>query len=138
MKKAISFIHKPKTNQDDINNYSKTKIMNNSKPIVLFLMALIFLPLTIKAQEVLPFKKQKSGTKAGVTMAGSTYAPSQAKSHISEDAPNIVIILIDDAGPATSSTFGGEINTPTLSKIANEGISFGAFHSTAMCSTTRA
>jgi arylsulfatase A-like enzyme len=112
--------------------------MNNTRSIVMYLMALVFLPAAIMAQEVLPFKKQKSGTKAGVTMAESTYAPSQPKSYLSEDAPNILIILIDDAGPATASTFGGEIDTPTMSKVANEGIGYGAFHSTAMCSPTRA
>jgi len=83
--------------------------MNNPKSVTLYLMAFVLLPSAIMAQEVLPFKKQKSETKAGVTMAESTYAPSPPKSHLPEDAPNIVIILIDDAGPATASTFGGEI-----------------------------
>jgi arylsulfatase A-like enzyme len=43
-------------------------------------------------------------------------------SHLSKDAPNILIVLIDDVGPAQTDTYGGEIHTPTLSKIANEGI----------------
>jgi arylsulfatase A-like enzyme len=111
--------------------------MKNTKRIVLYLMALVFLPASIIAQEVLPFKKQKSGTKAGVTMEQSIYAPTLQKSHLPDDAPNIVIILIDDAGPASPSAYGGEINTPNLAKVANEGISYGAFHSTAMCSPTR-
>lgn len=112
--------------------------MKKTKLITLFLIALVFLPPDIMAQEVLPFKKQKSGTKAGVTMEESIYAPSQPKSYLPEDAPNIVIILIDDAGPATAETFGGEVSTPTMTKVANEGIGYGAFHSTAMCSPTRA
>lgn len=111
--------------------------MKNLKSTVLCFMALLFLPATIMAQEVLPFKKQKSGTIAGATMEQSTYAPVLPKSHLPEDAPNIIIILIDDAGPASPTAFGGEINTPNLSKIANEGIIYGAFHSTAMCSPTR-
>ena len=41
-------------------------------------------------------------------------------------------------GPGTPSTYGGEINTPTLSRVAQMGISFNRFHSTAMCSPTRA
>ncbi len=45
---------------------------------------------------------------------------------------------MDDAGPGTPSTYGGEINTPTLSRVANTGISYNRFHSTAMCSPTRA
>ena len=45
---------------------------------------------------------------------------------------------MDDVGPATPSTYGGEINTPTLDRVAKMGISFNRFHSTAMCSPTRA
>ena len=45
---------------------------------------------------------------------------------------------MDDVGPGTPSTYGGEINTPTLSRVANMGISYNRFHSTAMCSPTRA
>ena len=54
------------------------------------------------------------------------------------DAPNILIVLIDDAGPALPSTFGGEINTPTMDRIVKEGIAYNRFHTTAMCSPTRA
>ena len=111
--------------------------MKNLKSILFYLLVLVFLPSSIMAQEVLPFKKQKSGIIAGATMAESTYDPTQPKSHLPEDAPNIIIILIDDAGPATASAFGGEINTPNLAKLRDEGISYGAFHSTAMCSPTR-
>ena len=45
---------------------------------------------------------------------------------------------MDDVGPATPSTYGGEINTPTLDRVAKMGVSFNRFHSTAMCSPTRA
>ena len=45
---------------------------------------------------------------------------------------------MDDVGPGTPSTYGGEINTPTLDRVAKMGISFNRFHSTAMCSPTRA
>jgi arylsulfatase len=46
--------------------------------------------------------------------------------------------MLDDAGFAQADTYGGEIRTPTLSRIANSGISYNAFHTTAMCSPTRA
>ena len=52
--------------------------------------------------------------------------------------PNILIVMLDDAGFGQPSTFGGEIETPTLTRLANEGISYNAFHTTAMCSPTRA
>jgi arylsulfatase A-like enzyme len=44
----------------------------------------------------------------------------------------------DDVGPGTPSTYGGEVHTPTLDRVAKAGISFDRFHSTAMCSPTRA
>ena len=54
------------------------------------------------------------------------------------DAPNILIVLIDDAGPGLPSTLGGEVHTPTMDRIAMGGISLNRFHTTAMCSPTRA
>ncbi|MCE9530878.1 MAG: arylsulfatase [Planctomycetes bacterium] len=52
--------------------------------------------------------------------------------------PPTLVILMDDVGPGTPSTYGGEINTPTLSRVAKAGVSYNRFHSTAMCSPTRA
>ena len=54
------------------------------------------------------------------------------------DAPNILIVLLDDVGFGLADTYGGPIHTPTLSRIANQGISYNAFHTTAICSPTRA
>ncbi|KAF4531385.1 hypothetical protein B566_EDAN019521, partial [Ephemera danica] len=62
----------------------------------------------------------------------------QAENHLPKDAPNIVIVLMDDVGFGTPSTFGGVINTPTLSKISQNGIAYNQFHTTAICSPTRA
>ena len=55
-----------------------------------------------------------------------------------EGAPNILLIMTDDVGFAAPSTFGGVIPTPTLDRIANEGLRYTNFHSTALCSPTRA
>jgi arylsulfatase len=71
-------------------------------------------------------------------MQESVYSPRPATRRLPPDAPNIVIILTDDTGPALPSTYGGEVNTPTLGRIAKGGISFNRFHTTAMCSPTRA
>ncbi len=54
------------------------------------------------------------------------------------DAPNILLIITDDAGFAVPSTFGGVIPTPTMDQLAAEGLSYTAIHSTALCSPTRA
>jgi arylsulfatase A-like enzyme len=54
------------------------------------------------------------------------------------DAPNILLVLIDDAGFGNPSTFGGPVATPTLDKLAAEGLRYNRFHVTALCSPTRA
>jgi arylsulfatase A-like enzyme len=88
--------------------------------------------------DVLPFPPVPSGSVAGLTMETSTYKKRVESKHLPDDAPNILIILMDDLGPGTASTYGGEVNTPTLSRVADMGISYNRFHSTAMCSPTRA
>jgi len=55
-----------------------------------------------------------------------------------EGAPNVVIVLIDDIGFGATSPFGGAIETPTFERLANEGLRFNQFHTTALCSPTRA
>ena len=54
-----------------------------------------------------------------------------------KDAPNVVIVLIDDLGLGATTTFGGPINTPTMDKLANNGLRYNNFHTTALCSPTR-
>jgi arylsulfatase len=71
-------------------------------------------------------------------MQDSQYAERSTPRRLSEDAPNVVIILIDDAGPGLPDTLGGEVHTPTLSRVLEGGIGFNRFHTTAMCSPTRA
>jgi len=53
-------------------------------------------------------------------------------------APNVVVILLDDVGFGQPGTFGGPIPTPNLDKLTHEGISYNRFHTTAICSPTRA
>ncbi|OBI85184.1 arylsulfatase [Mycobacterium asiaticum] len=53
-------------------------------------------------------------------------------------APNVLIVLIDDAGFGGPDTFGGGIHTPSLSRIAQNGLAYNRFHVTAVCSPTRA
>ena len=54
-----------------------------------------------------------------------------------ENAPNVVIVLIDDIGFGGPSAFGGPIQTPTLDRLAQGGLRFNNFHTTALCSPTR-
>jgi arylsulfatase A-like enzyme len=53
-------------------------------------------------------------------------------------APNVLIVMTDDVGYAASSTFGGAIPTPTLDALAADGLRYNNFHTTALCSPTRA
>ena len=52
-------------------------------------------------------------------------------------APNVVIVLIDDIGFGHTAPFGGPINTPTLAQLADTGLRYNRFHTTALCSPTR-
>ncbi len=55
-----------------------------------------------------------------------------------EGAPNILLVLLDDVGFAAASTFGGAVPTPNYDQLANQGLRFNRFHTTALCSPTRA
>jgi arylsulfatase A-like enzyme len=55
-----------------------------------------------------------------------------------ESAPNILLVLIDDAGFGNPSTFGGPIDTPNYTRMAQGGLKYNRFHVTALCSPTRA
>ncbi len=55
-----------------------------------------------------------------------------------EDAPNVICILIDDIGFGAASTFGGLIPTPAFDSLANQGLRYTNFHTTGVCSPTRA
>jgi arylsulfatase A-like enzyme len=87
---------------------------------------------------VLPFPPAPSASKAGPTLQESVHKRRVEPERLSKDAPNILIILIDDVGYGVADTFGGPVHTPTLTRLANEGISYNRFHTTSICSPTRA
>jgi arylsulfatase A-like enzyme len=64
-------------------------------------------------------------------------APPRFEVTAPKGAPNVVIVLIDDIGFGHSSAFGGPIQMPTLEKLANNGLKYNRFHTTALCSPTR-
>ena len=88
--------------------------------------------------ESLPFPPTPSASTAGRTMQESVYKRRVEPRRLPEDAPNILIVLIDDAGPGLPTTFGGEVTTRAMDRIVGEGIAYNRFHTTAMCSPTRA
>ena len=79
-----------------------------------------------------------SASVAAETLQESKHQRRVEPNHLPKDAPNIVIILLDDVGFGLPDNFGGPIHTPTLSRLANDGISYNTFHTTSICSPTRA
>ncbi|HYB47020.1 MAG TPA: sulfatase-like hydrolase/transferase, partial [Streptosporangiaceae bacterium] len=88
---------------------------------------------------VLPISDKNFGGTAGRTLDDSVsdwtvIAPVKPP----EDAPNVLLILIDDAGFGQPDTFGGPIPTPNLTRVEKAGLTYNRFHVTALCSPTRA
>src|SRR6266581_4681083 len=93
--------------------------------------------LPAMAQEVLPHPEQPFKGKIGRTAAEST--PDFPKGIAApKGAPNVLLIMTDDVGWGSSSTFGGPIPTPTYDRLAQSGLRYNTFHTTALCSPTRA
>ena len=101
------------------------------------LLALALATASALAQDVLPRPAEPFAGKIGTTYADST-AAFPAPVTAPAGAPNVVLVLTDDVGFGAASTFGGAIPTPHLDQLADEGLRFNRFHTTAMCSPTRA
>jgi arylsulfatase len=70
--------------------------------------------------------------------ARNATAPPRFEVKVPSGAPNVLIVLIDDMGFGHSSAFGGPIRMPTLERLAKGGLKYNKFHTTALCSPTRA
>jgi arylsulfatase len=86
---------------------------------------------------VLPIKEppRKKYTELDVR---NTTPPPRFEVKAPKDAPNVVVILMDDMGFAVPETFGGPAHMPTLERLAKNGLSYNRFHTTALCTPTRA
>jgi len=109
--------------------------------IVALLLAFTASPAAAQKQaapEVLP----KPGRPFSDAKIGRTYKDSKpgtiALTKAPAGAPNVLIILIDDAGFGQWGTFGGQVPTPSLDRVAQTGLRYTRFHTTALCSPTRA
>ena len=111
----------------------KTKIANFA--FCLLLGATIAMPAL--AQDVLP--RPEPAFKGIIGRKASESKPDFPKGVTTpKGAPNVLLILTDDTGFGASSTFGGPIPTPTLDRVAHRGLRYNNFHTTALCSPTRA
>lgn len=112
--------------------------MKTASPAPLFLLALVTSWVrAATGQDALPRPEQPVNAEVGRTYKdskpgniGDVRAPA--------GAPNIVVVLLDDAGFGAAGTFGGPVPTATFDRLANQGLRYNAFHTTALCSPTRA
>ncbi len=86
---------------------------------------------------VLPIQEPKRPTYSELDVRNVT-APPHFEVRAPEGAPNVLVVIVDDLGFAGTSTFGGPVGTPTFDRIAREGLYYNNFHTTAVCSPTRA
>ncbi len=87
---------------------------------------------------ILPFPPAPSASTAGYTLKDSTHQRRQVPNRLPADAPNILIVLLDDVGFGLSEVVGGEVRTPAFKRVADAGICYNTFHTTSICSPTRA
>jgi arylsulfatase A-like enzyme len=87
---------------------------------------------------VLPFEDFHYTGTVGRTVADSDAPEFPQPARPPKGAPSIVYILIDDAGYGQFGTFGGQVPTPALDRVAADGLRYTRFHTTALCSPTRA
>jgi arylsulfatase len=114
------------------------KVKNNLLT-TLALMALFAVPSFAQEdinREVLPVLTPEPKTYTELDVR-NTEAPVLFNVTAPKGAPNVVIILIDDLGLGATTTFGGPINTPTMDRLAKDGLRYNNFHTTALCSPTR-
>ena len=90
-------------------------------------------------RQVLPIPDQKHvGLTTYVTTDPDTSYPPIVPLRPPVGAPNVLVILLDDVGFGASSAFGGPCETPTAERLAGGGLRYSRFHTTALCSPTRA
>jgi arylsulfatase len=88
-------------------------------------------------RSVLPIPEPKL-TPITTLDARNAKAPAHFQVKAPAQAPNVLFILIDDMGFGQSSAFGGPVHMPTVEKLAKNGLRYNQFHTTALCSPTRA
>ena len=98
------------------------------------------LPIVLVTEGNLPLDDAEFDGTINETYVDSTADPDVLESPAQPppDAPNVVLVMLDDVGFGAAETFGGPIHTPTLNQLADHGLSYNRFHTTAMCSPTRA
>jgi hypothetical protein len=97
---------------------------------IFYIFAVAFL---VQAQEVLPNPPAPFKGKIGLSYKDSKLDFPQPV-HAPKGSANILLVMLNDVGYGASSTFGGPINTPTLERLAKNGLKYTNFHTRALCS----
>jgi len=118
---------------------SRRRLLGSSSVIAASAVAATALPRTAASEtpSVLPPPEPPFQGKIGRTVKDST--PDFPKGiEAPAGAPNVLLILTDDVGFGATSTFGGPIQTPNFQRVADNGLRYNMYHTTALCSPTRA
>ncbi len=91
-----------------------------------------------RGQAVLPYAEQKYRGNVGPTYLNSDPAQFPAPRKAPRGAPNVLLILLDDVGFGQFSVSGGAVPSPKMEELAKDGVFFNRFHTTAVCSPSRA
>src|SRR5690606_26873286 len=83
-------------------------------------------------------KKQLVACLAIALLSFPVYAQKKSKSIQPDERPNIILIMVDDMGYSDLSSYGSEIQTPHLDKLAEEGVRLTQFYNNSICAPTRA
>lgn len=86
----------------------------------------------------LPLAEPKTPHSTVLDVRNAPAAPPRFQVKAPSGAPNVLIVLIDDMGFGQSSAFGGPVHMPTVEQLAQNGLQYNNFHTTALCSPTRA
>ncbi|BAY37769.1 sulfatase [Nostoc sp. NIES-2111] len=111
-----------------------------AKAIALFLLITLLMvnsPALADTSEVLPLPSPEFKGKIGLTYKESQPDFPQPITAPAK-APNVLLVILDDVGFGQASTFGGPVETPNLTRLAERGLRYNQFHTTALCSPTRA
>jgi arylsulfatase len=139
--KTVSKIAKPDTSAEGSGVKRRDLWFGSTSLIAASALALAAVPRAASAaapsDAVLPKPEPPFQGKIGRTLKDST--PDFPKSiEAPPGAPNVLLILTDDVGFGASSTFGGPIQTPNFQRLADSGLRYNKYHTTALCSPTRA
>jgi len=116
-----------------------------AKYLCFMVVPVVLLTSSIQAKEsepnwnrsVLPVPQPEFKGKAGLRVSESI-RDFPAEVEAPKGAPNILLIMPDDVGFGATESFGGPVPMPALERIANQGLRYNQFHTTALCSPTRA